>query len=71
MCVTTDTSIGKWKYWGWLKDVVKDGSVPADPENDQGGDEEPVAVAEYATVHGIQPHGRGEVNGRRGELSVL
>ena len=24
-CVTTDTKIGKWKYWGWLKDVVKEG----------------------------------------------
>ena len=49
-CVTTDTKLGKWAYWGWLKDVAKDGSVLADPDNDQGGDEEPVAVTEYATV---------------------
>jgi len=45
MCVTTDTSLGKWKYWGWLKDVAKEDSLPAEPTE---GDEEP--VAEFATV---------------------
>ena len=44
MCVTTDTSIGKWKYWGWLKDVAQDTG------DDQGGDEEPLAENEFATV---------------------
>ena len=31
-CVTTDTKIGKWKYWGKLKDVDYSGSVVPDPE---------------------------------------
>ena len=25
-CVTTDTKLGKWKYWGWLKDVEQPAS---------------------------------------------
>ena len=45
-CVTTDTKLGKWAYWGWLKDVARDSSG----NDDQGGDEEPVAENEYATV---------------------
>ncbi len=24
-CVTTDTKLGKWAYWGWLKDVDDEG----------------------------------------------
>ncbi len=34
MCVTTDTKIGKWKYWGWLKDVAKEegGETPVKGE---------------------------------------
>jgi len=29
MCVTTDTRLGKWRFWGWLKDVEKDpGQAP-------------------------------------------
>ena len=47
MCVTTDTSLGKWKYWGWLKDVIKEGSHPDELAE---GDEEPMAEAEFATV---------------------
>ena len=42
MCVTTDTSIVKWKYWGWLKDVAK--------PDEQEEDEEPMAETQYATV---------------------
>ena len=26
-CVTVDTKLGKWKYWGWLKDVAEDGNL--------------------------------------------
>ena len=48
MCVTTDTSLGKWKYWGWLKDVRKPDSLPTEPTDE--GDDEPVAEAEFATV---------------------
>lgn len=44
MCVTTDTKLGKWAYWGWLKDVARD------IDDDQGGDEEPMAEIQYATV---------------------
>ena len=45
-CVTTDTRLGKWKYWGWLKDVANaDTLMPAEPME---GDEEP--MAEFATV---------------------
>ena len=45
-CVTTDTKLGKWAYWGWLKDVARDSGG----NDDQGGDEVPVAENEYATV---------------------
>lgn len=33
-CVTADTKIGKWRYWGWLEDAAKeDGSAPVpEPE---------------------------------------
>ncbi len=41
-CVTTDTKLGKWAYWGWLKDVAK-GADPVSPSNDEG-DEEPVGT---------------------------
>ena len=50
MCVTTDTSLGKWKYWGWLKDVAKEDGIPAVPAGDPEGDDEPVAEAEFSTV---------------------
>ena len=44
MCVTTDTKIGKWKYWGWLKDVARE-DIPAE------GDDEPMTTkASQATV---------------------
>ena len=40
-CVTTDTKLGKWAYWGWLKNVTKEGTE---------GDEEPVAETKTAIV---------------------
>ena len=49
-CVTTDIKLGKWAYWGWLKDVSRGSVIPAEPENDQEGDEKPMAEAQYATV---------------------
>ena len=49
-CVTTDTKLGKWAYWGWLKDVARDAVIPTKPEDDQGGDEESMAETQYATV---------------------
>ena len=32
MCVTADSKIGKWKFWGWLKDVAKEegGEAPVE-----------------------------------------
>ncbi len=45
-CVTTDTKLGKWAYWGWLKDVRKPDGLPDEPTDE--GDEEP--MAEFATV---------------------
>jgi len=48
MCVTTDTRLGKWRFWGWLKDVAKDDSLPPAPAEPTEGDEEP--MAEFATV---------------------
>ena len=48
-CVTTDTKLGKWAYWGWLKDVARDAVIPTEPDDD-GGDEEPMAETQYATV---------------------
>ena len=47
-CVTTDTKLGKWAYWGWLKDVAKVDSLPPTPAEPTEGDEEP--MAEFATV---------------------
>ena len=47
-CVTTDTKLGKWTYWGWLKDVAKTDSLPPTPAEPTEGDEEP--MAEFATV---------------------
>ena len=32
-CVTTDEKLGKWAYWGWLKDVAK-----PDEETEKGGE---------------------------------
>ena len=43
-CVTTDTKLGKWAYWGWLKDVARDG-ITHEPEK---GDEEPVTAVVFA-----------------------
>ena len=40
MCVTTDDKIGKWKYWGWLKDVAKT----------EGGEEPMTTKVSQATV---------------------
>ena len=49
-CVTMDTKLGKWAYWGWLKDVQRpDGQSTVQPEPAEG-DDEPVAEAEFATV---------------------
>ena len=45
-CVTTDTKIGKWKYWGKLKDVDYGATpIPATPSNpDVPVEEEPESV---------------------------
>ena len=49
-CVTTDTKIGKWAYWGWLKDVAKTDSLSPTPAEPMEGDEEPMTETEFATV---------------------
>ena len=49
-CVTTDTKLGKWAYWGWLKDVAKADSLPLAPDEPTEGDEEPMTTTEFATV---------------------
>ena len=49
-CVTTDTKLGKWAYWGWLKDVAKADGLPPASDEPTGGDEEPMATTEFATV---------------------
>ena len=43
-CVTTDTKLGKWASWGWLKDVARDGITPEPAK----GDEEPVTAFVFA-----------------------
>ena len=49
-CVTTDTKLGKWAYWGWLKDVAKtDTALVVQPEPTEG-DEEPVSAVKTAIV---------------------
>ena len=47
-CVTTDTKLGKWAYWGWLKDVAKTDSLTPAPAEPTEGDEE--SMAKFATV---------------------
>lgn len=47
ICVITDTSLGNWKYWGWLKDVAKEGSLPTEQTV---GDEGPVTETDCTTV---------------------
>ena len=50
-CVTTDTKLGKWAFWGWLKDVAKTDAEPViQPEPIDEGDEEPMVTTEFATV---------------------
>ena len=50
-CVTTDTKLGKWAYWGWLKNVAKTDAAPViQPETIDEGDEDPMATTEFATV---------------------
>ena len=46
-CVTVDSKLGKWRFWGWLKDVAEDGS-PADDGKE--GDDEPVKTDTIAIV---------------------
>ena len=46
MCVTTDTKLGKWAYWGWLKDVAKSDGQTEPTE----GDETPVSTTRTAVV---------------------
>ena len=46
----TDTKLGKWAFWGWLKDVAQGTVIPIEPDDDEGGDEEPMAETQYATV---------------------
>jgi hypothetical protein len=48
MCVTTDTKIGKWKYWGWLKDVAKEERLSDIP--DEGSEEPMTTKTAQATV---------------------
>lgn len=45
--VTTDTKIGKWKYWGKLKDVDYSGGS----SGSDAPDEEPYEALVYATVY--------------------
>ena len=47
-CVTTDEKLGKWAYWGWLKDVDRTDGLPLIPTEPTEGDEDP--MAEFATV---------------------
>ena len=47
-CVTTDEKLGKWAYWGRLKDVAKTDSLPPTLAEPTEEDEEP--MAEFATV---------------------
>jgi len=45
-CVTTDDSIGKWKYWGELSAVEYSGEPEPSPEPGPDPDPEPVPVAQ-------------------------
>jgi len=64
MCVTADSKIGTWKYWGWLKDVAKpDGeTTAAQPAKDA---RQPDNGASVERVKIASPNG-GAVNIRRG-----
>ena len=49
-CVTTDSKLGKWMYWGWLKDVAKPENAPVIPAEPAEGDEKPMTENKFATV---------------------
>ncbi len=50
-CVTADTKLGKWAYWGWLKDVEKDADIPSsDASTTTEGDDGTVSTPKTATV---------------------
>ncbi len=54
MCVTTDTRLGKWRFWGWLKDVEKDPGwaplgLPA-ADSDNAGAQSPLEASTLAIV---------------------
>ena len=52
--MTTDTSIGKWAYWGELKDVDygkgEEEMIPSEPELLNEPDDNPIRDPIYATV---------------------
>ena len=53
-CVTTDTKIGKWAYWGKLKDV----DYGSSPDPDPGPDPEPTPEPETKTMYVYAENGK-------------
>ena len=53
MCVTTDTKIDKWAYWGKLKDVDYGGSPSPEPSPDP--DPEPITVSKMVYAENGKP----------------
>ena len=51
MCVTTDDKIGKWAYWGKLKDVDYSGTPSPDPSPDP----EPITVTKMVFAENGKP----------------
>lgn len=53
MCVTTDTKIDKWAYWGKLKDVDYSGSPSPEPSPEP--DPEPITVTKMVFAENGKP----------------
>ena len=74
MCVTTDTRLGKWRFWGWLKDVEKDpGWAPLGlpvADSDNAGEQSPQGVpatkpgkeARFSKPYPMAAEGPGQIS---------
>lgn len=77
-CVTTDTRLGKWSHWGWLKGVAEAETLPADADaplpilrrGDRGAAVEKLQALLVAAGYEIGMTGVDGLFGRRTERAV-
>ena len=72
MCVTTDTKVGKWAYWGKLKDVDYGSSAqPADEPDDDPATDEPVQEVMIGYVNADKVNFRTGPNTNKSRIEYL